>query len=76
MRTFLPNENGKYLYLIICLICRFMVTKNNRNQYISRMGQKTGTSNTLKHVSASATRRDLVEPHLGQRHSMQQLISL
>lgn len=25
----LPNEKGTYLYLIMCLICFFMVMKNN-----------------------------------------------
>lgn len=38
----LPNEKGTYLYLIMCLICRFIVRKNKAKKYISKMGQKTG----------------------------------
>jgi hypothetical protein len=46
----LPKENGKYLYLIMCLIWRFIVMKNKTMKYSSRMGQKTGMSNMLKKV--------------------------
>lgn len=31
-RTFLPQLNGRYLYLIMCLIWRFMVTPNSSSQ--------------------------------------------
>ena len=41
-RLVLPNENGTYLYLIMCLICRFMVRKKSAMKYMRRIGQNTG----------------------------------
>ena len=29
--TFFPIEKGRYLYLIMCMICRFIVTKKRMN---------------------------------------------
>mmetsp|Transcript_1752 Transcript_1752/g.3703 ORF Transcript_1752/g.3703 Transcript_1752/m.3703 type:complete len:98 (-) Transcript_1752:330-623(-) len=34
----------------MCMICRFIVMKNKTKKYISRIGQKTGMSNTEKKV--------------------------
>ena len=64
--TFLPRDTGTYLYLIMCLIWRFMVTPNSRSQYMSRMGQKTGTSNTLNSVIPSPISKDLKDDHLAR----------
>lgn len=58
------TERCTHLYLIICLIWRFMVTKNRMHQYMSRMGQNTGTSNTRKNVRPDPMRKDLNEDHL------------
>jgi len=33
---------GMYLYLIICLICRFIVMQNRVMKYITKIGQNTG----------------------------------
>ena len=55
-----PKLNGIYLYLIMCLICRFIVTKKSTNQYMSKMGQKTGTSNIGKKVIARPIAKDLL----------------
>jgi hypothetical protein len=41
-----------------------MVTKKRMNQYNSRMGQKTGTSNKLKKVMQKPTRTDFMEEYL------------
>ena len=38
----LPKEKGTYLYLIMCLICRFIVKKKSAKKYISKIGQNTG----------------------------------
>ena len=54
-------ENGRYLCLIMCLICCFMVMKNSMHQYMSRIGQKTGTSNTLKKVMKNAYTNDRMD---------------
>lgn len=71
--TFFPMVKGRYLYLIMCLIWRFMVTTNSSTQYMSRMGQNTGTSNTLNSVMPSPTANDLVLDHLqGQGRGHQQ----
>lgn len=32
MRTFFPKVKGMYRYLIMCRICRFIVTKKSTNQ--------------------------------------------
>ena len=53
------------MYLIMWLICRLMVTKNSVNQYMSRMGQKTGMSNMGKKVMRNATMNALVTAYLG-----------
>lgn len=66
MLTFLPVLNGRYLYLIMCLICRFIVTVNSSNQYSSRMGQNTGTSNMVNSVIASPIPIDFIDDHLQQ----------
>ena len=47
-----PKLIGTYLCLYMCIICRFMVMKKSTKKYISRMGQKTGTSKTEKKVMA------------------------
>lgn len=62
--TFLPVLNGKYLYLIMCLICRFIVTVNSSSQYSSRMGQNTGTSNMGNSVIAIPIQMDFIDDHL------------
>lgn len=62
--TFLPVVNGRYLYLIMCLICRFIVTKKRIIQYISRMGQNTGTSKTLKKVIRKPITKDFMDAYL------------
>ena len=62
--TCFPKENGTYLYLIMWLICRLMVTKKRVNQYMSRMGQKTGMSNIGKNVMKKATTNALVTAYL------------
>jgi hypothetical protein len=41
------------------------VTKKSTNQYRSRMGQKTGTSNTEKNVMSKPTSIDLSDEYLG-----------
>ena len=53
-----------YLYLIMCLICLFIVAAKRSNQYISKMGQNTGTSNILKKVIKNAMMKDLVKAYL------------
>mmetsp|Transcript_1177 Transcript_1177/g.7640 ORF Transcript_1177/g.7640 Transcript_1177/m.7640 type:complete len:106 (-) Transcript_1177:2634-2951(-) len=53
-----------YLYLIMCLICLFIVATKSSNQYISKIGQKTGTSNMLTKVMKNATMKDLVKAYL------------
>ena len=50
----LPQLMGTYLYLIMCLICRFKVITNNMKKYSSKMGQKTGTLTTSKKVKVMA----------------------
>lgn len=64
----MPVLNGKYLYLIMCLICRFMVTAKSNNQYRSKMGQNTGTSNIVNSVIAMPMQMDFIEDHLQQKH--------
>jgi len=44
-----------YLYLIMCLICRFIVSTNKAMKYNSKMGQKTGMLNTC-HTGDPPTR--------------------
>jgi len=46
--------NGKYLYLIICLIWRFIVIQNNVIKYITNIGQNTGTLKKSKKVQIIA----------------------
>lgn len=53
-----------YLYLIMCLICLFIVAAKRSNQYISKIGQNTGTSNILKKVIKNAMMKDLVKAYL------------
>ncbi len=48
-----PKLMGTYLCLYICAICLFIVIKNKTPKYINKMGQNTGTSNTLKKVMTS-----------------------
>ena len=59
--TFLPQLNGTYLYLIMCLIWRRMVTNSSTSQYRRRIGQKTGTSNMGKKVATKPRRNALTE---------------
>jgi len=40
--------------LSMCIICRFIVMKNNTPKYINNIGQNTGTSNTEKNVMTNA----------------------
>ena len=62
----LTSENGIYLCLIMCLICLRIVTKNSAQKYTSRIGQKTGTSNSGNSVATSeaATERALAHQNL------------
>ena len=53
----------------MCLIWRFMVTKKRTRKYISRMGQKTGTSNTGKNVRQNPIASALNAEYLRRRHS-------
>jgi hypothetical protein len=62
--TCLPNENGTYLYLIMCRICRFIVRTKRTIQYISRIGQKTGTSKMGKKVMKKAMMKAFVTAYL------------
>ena len=39
-----------YLYLIICLICLFIVRQNSMMKYMTKIGQNTGTLKTWKKV--------------------------
>lgn len=55
----------------MCLTCRFMVRKNSTNQYATRMGQKTGTSNTEKKVVQKARKKALQDEYL---HATQNLL--
>ena len=55
-----PWVNGKYLYLIICLICRFMVTPNKTKKYMTNIGQNTGILKTWKNVQNMAMHIALV----------------
>merc|ERR1719367_1999677 len=50
----LPNVNGIYLYLIICLICLFMVIQKSVMKYITRIGQNTGILKSSKKVQPKA----------------------
>jgi hypothetical protein len=56
----LPQLNGRYLYLIMCRICRFMVRKKRTQKYRARIGQNTATSNTLKNVMVKAIHTALI----------------
>jgi hypothetical protein len=49
--TYAPVVNGRYRYLIMCLICLFIVIVKRIMKYMTRMGQKTGTSNALNIVN-------------------------
>ena len=62
----LPSVKGTYLYLIMCWICRFMVRVNSTDQYSSRMGQKTGTSNTAKKVAIKPVKMERTLAYLQQ----------
>jgi len=55
----LPCVKGRYLYLIICLICRFIVKTNKIQKYMTRIGQNTGTLNISKKVQKVAITTDL-----------------
>lgn len=48
----------------MCLICLFIVAAKSSNQYISKIGQNTGTSNMLTKVMKNATMKDLVKAYL------------
>ena len=65
--TFLPQVKGMYRCLIICLICRFIVTKSSTKKYSRRMGQKTGTSKMGKNVAKKPNMNALVDDHLQQK---------
>ena len=58
-----PNENGTYLYLIMCLICRFIVRTKSAMKYRRRIGQKTGMLKTLKKVMKKAMQKALVKEY-------------
>lgn len=46
-----PKLKGTYLCLYMCWICLFIVIKNNIQKYITKIGQKTGTSKMgKKHI--------------------------
>ena len=45
-----PKLIGIYLYLYICIICLFIVIKNNIKKYKRSIGQNTGMSKILKKV--------------------------
>lgn len=62
--TFLPVVKGRYLYLIMCFIWRFIVMKNSTNQYSSRMGQKTGTSKMGKNVKTKPRANAFADEYL------------
>ena len=62
--TFLPQVKGMYRCLIMCLICRFMVTNKSTKKYSRRMGQKTGTSKIGKKVARKPNMNALLEDHL------------
>merc|ERR1719247_2155078 len=55
-----PSEKGTYLYLIMCLICRFIVSTKRAMKYRSRMGQKTGMLKMEKKVITKATQKAFV----------------
>merc|ERR1712178_454364 len=55
-----PVVNGMYLYLIICLICLFMVIVNKIMKYITKMGQNTGIFSASKNVQNMAMDTALV----------------
>ena len=50
----LPKLHGTYLCLIMCLICRFIVTTNNTIKYNNNIGQNTGILNISKNVINNA----------------------
>jgi hypothetical protein len=56
-----------YLYLIMCLICRFIVSTKSTIQYSSRMGQNTGTSKIEKNVKEKATTNAFVSAYLHEK---------
>ena len=57
----------------MCLIWRFMVTKSSTNQYISRMGQNTGTSKMGKNVITKPIRTALNDEYLHSQHCSDQV---
>merc|ERR1719198_402342 len=59
----LPNEKGTYLYLIMCLICLFIVRTKSAMKYMSRIGQKTGMLKMAKKVRKKATQKALVSEY-------------
>lgn len=54
-----PWLNGRYLYLTMCLICFFIVTRNRVMKQTTSIGQKTGMFTKLKNVQAIPTTRHL-----------------
>lgn len=58
--TAFPWVKGIYLYFNICLICRFIVRKNSRKKYITKIGQKTGMFRASKQVQNMAIRTAFV----------------
>jgi hypothetical protein len=48
----------------MCLICRFIVMKNSTTQYMSRIGQNTGTSKKEKNVIQNAMQNAFVHEYL------------
>ena len=57
--TCFPKSKGRYLYLIMCLICRLIVMPTSTSQYISRIGQNTGMSRKGKSVAVRPMRNAL-----------------
>ena len=56
-----PQVKGKYLYLIMCLIWRFIVKNKRTQKYNNRMGQNTATSKIEKNVIANEIQTAFVQ---------------
>ena len=54
----------------MCLICLFIVMKKSTTQYISNIGQNTGTSKKEKNVMQKAMTNAFVQEYLGETNSM------
>ena len=56
-----PQVKGKYRYLIMCLIWRFIVKNKRTQKYNNRMGQNTATSKIEKNVIANEIQTAFVQ---------------